>query len=311
MKMDFSIIIPTYNRREILLKCLQTLDELNYDKNRFEVIVVDDGSDDKTDQMVWDFAEDSDMSIEYFYQENKGQGNARNLGLNHAKGDVVVFIGDDIIVCPDFLKEHMRVHKNHPEENAACLGFIEWHPDLNITTFMNWLTNGSSVLGKFGGHQFAFEKLQGKDEADYNFFYTSNISLKRSLLMREKFDSKFNCYGWEDIELGFRLQKKHGLRLYYNKDAVAYHLHEILEESLEKRMLMVGKSIHLIDAIHPELRKSPSFWKLLTFRILSSAPSLTTLKVMKRDDGGVFSDLFFYALSKKYFLQGFYEGFNK
>lgn len=306
--MKLSIIIPTYNRKHILKLCLKALEKQNTSKKDFEVIVIDDGSTGGTFDYIKETIKQYSFSLRIFRQKNQGQGIARNFGLKKAKGSIILFIGDDIIPDKNFLKEHLAVHNLHPELSAVCLGRIEWHPDLNITPFMRWLSNGSSILGKFGGHQFAYEKLDGKFLADYNFFYTSNISLKKELLKEELFDPDFCQYGWEDIELGYRLEKKHGLKLYYNKDALAYHHHVITEDSLKTRMQLIGKSAHIIDKKHPELNKAPSPIKKLILQCISSRLSLVLLKIISKFSSHRILPYYYYALSKKYFLDGIREG---
>jgi len=298
MPMQLSIIIPTYNRAKILDECLKRLDNQDFMKNEFEVIIVDDGSNDSTKVVVKTAQKKLSIQITYLYQKNQGQGIARNYALRYAKGGIIAFIGDDILVLPDFVKQHLTYHRKYRHENEAVLGFIGWDPRLEITPFMQWLTNGSSVLGRFGGHQFAFEKLQGKKRADFNFFYTSNISLKRSLLKKHPFDSRFSSYGWEDIELGYRLLKRENLILYYNPMAVGYHMHSMDESGLERRMYQIGKSAHLFHKKYPELKKIPPKWKQFVFIMLSSKPVLALLKRISPNT------LYFYALSKKYYLKG-------
>ena len=302
--MQFTVIIPTYNRADILKECLERLDKQDFMKNEFEVIVVDDGSTDNTKQIVENAQKKLSIQILYLYQKNQGQGIARNYALRYAKGKIVAFIGDDILVLPDFIKQHLNFHRRYINENEAVLGFVGWDPRLEITPFMEWLTNGSSVLGKFGGHQFAYEKLQGKKKADFNFFYTSNISLKRSLLKKHPFDSRFSSYGWEDIELGYRLTKKENLILYYNPMAVGYHMHPMTESDLEKRMYQIGKSAHLLHKKYPELKKVPPKWKQFIFMLLGSKVILYLLKKIDPDI------LYFYALSKRYYLKGIKDGIN-
>jgi glycosyltransferase involved in cell wall biosynthesis len=297
--MQASFIIPTYNRAAQLEQCFEALLNQNFIKSEFEIVVVDDGSTDGTEKVVKKFADKEVVEIQYFRQENQGQGVARNLGIQKARGKVLLFIGDDIICVPDFLKEHMKLHDKYRAENEAVLGLILWHPSMKITPLMDFLTNGSAVLGRFGGHQFAFEKLEGKKMADYNFFYTSNISLKKSLLQKHSFDHVFSKYGWEDIELGYRLQKEEGMKLHYNNQAVAYHLHEIDDRNFKNRMKMIGKSARVIDQKYPELRKVPPFWKRFIFRLIGSRVALGFLKKG--------SAIHYYALSKKYFLEGLKE----
>lgn len=294
--MQASFVIPTYNRSYVLPKCIEALLDQNFVKSEFEIIVIDDGSTDDTEEVVKGFMKDSKVEIKYFKQENGGQGVARNFGVREARGKIIIFIGDDIICTPEFLHEHVRFHNKFRKENEAMLGLVLWHPDICVTSLMAFLTNGSSVLGRFGGHQFAYEKLQGKNMADYNFFYTSNISLKRTLLLKHSFDPVFSKYGWEDIELGYRLQKEEGLKLYYSNRAVAYHLHEISEKDFKNRMIMIGKSAKIIDQKYPELRKVPSFWKKIAFKGLASP----VLRMFLRKN----SPFYYYVLSKKYFLEG-------
>lgn len=302
-----SVVIPTYNRAEVLTDCLLKLANQEFLKSEYEIIVVDDGSTDNTKKIVDEMKHKSSVQLRYLYQKNQGQGIARNYGVKHARGKIIIFIGDDILVLKDFVKQHISYHRKYPKFNDAVLGFVGWDPRLEITVFMDWVTNGSSVFGKFGGHQFAFEKLQNQTVADYNFFYTSNISLKRSILIKNPFDSRFSSYGWEDIELGYRLTKKENLTLHYNPSAVGYHYHEIDEEDFKNRMKKIGKSAHLIHDKYPELKKIPSLFKKFIFILISNDLSLYLLKKICKISDDRFCTLYFYALSKKYFMKGLKE----
>lgn len=304
--MQLTVIIPTFNRAYILRECLEAIEHQDLPQKDFEVIVVDDGSKDDTPDVVDSF-KGKIHHLYYFRQENQGQGIARNSAVQKARGNVAVIINDDIIVREDFLSQHLRFHLRFPYEHEAVLGFTDWHPKLTRTPFMDWLTNGSTVMGRFGGHQFAYEKLKGKIEADYNFFYTSNISLKRSLLEQYPFDPAFSGYGWEDIELGYRLHKRAGLRLYYNPDAIGYHDHAMTEESLPVRMRSIGKSAWIFHHKYPELQKVPSWTKRFAFWLLSNQVSLGILRLLRNITQGKFTNLYYYALSKKYFMEGLRE----
>ncbi len=304
--MLISVIIPTYNRKRVLGDCLRALLRQTLPLDRFEVIVVDDGSRDETKSVVSSFMK-NDFNLKYVRQENQGQGVARNTGVAMACGKIIVLNQDDIIVRKDFLEEHLRMHLRHAGENEAVLGFTTWHPKLTLTNYMQWLTNGSSIMGKFGGHQFAYEKLKGKSEADYNFFYTSNLSLKKSLLEKYPFDPSFSGYGWEDIELGYRLFKRVGLKIYYNPKAIGYHDHVMTEEGMASRMRSIGAAAHIIHKKYPELNKVPPVWKKLIFQLLSSGIFIFLFKCLRNLTQGKCSSMYYYALSKKYFLEGLKE----
>ncbi len=297
-----SIVIPTYNRADILKECLEHLARQTCAREEFEVIVVNDGGSDSTAQVVSEFEKQHLMTLRYFEKENEGQGIARNFGVQQAKGEIVAFIGDDILVDETFAAEHLKMHAAHPEEQAGVLGFIEWDPRLPKTPLYEFLTNGSIILGRYGGHQFAYEKLEGATEATYDFFYTSNISLKTSLLKKFPFDTSFLKYGWEDIALGYQLVKEAGFRLFYTKQAFAYHYHPMDEESLKKRMYAIGKAAVLFDQKYPELHKIPTGKKLLAFQILGSAPVVGFFKLLANFLG--WYHWYYFAISKKYFLEG-------
>jgi glycosyltransferase involved in cell wall biosynthesis len=210
-----TVVIPTFNRKEILTKAIRAHLAQSALSETKEILVVDDGSTDGTEARVLEFAADSPVSIHYWQQSKRGQASARNLGIREAKGEIILFTDDDIIPAPDCVAEHLRWHDRHPELHAAVLGYVTWCPDVRPTPFMRW----------FGldGPLFAYAHFHGKSELDFRAFYTCNLSLKTDFLRRtEGFDEEFKGYGYEDTELGYRLQKN-GMRLLYNPRAVGYH----------------------------------------------------------------------------------------
>jgi glycosyltransferase involved in cell wall biosynthesis len=308
-KLELSIVIPTHNRANILKQCLKKLTESKFPTTKFEVVIVDDASTDNTEEVVNEFKEK--LNLNYHKQKKAGQGVARNYAIEQAKAEVIIFIGDDIFVNKNFLEEHYNFHQQNKQKNFAMLGLILWDPEINISALMDWSTNGSSLFGKFGGHQFAFEKLSHNKPANYNFFYTSNISLKKELLMSEKFDPWFDGYGWEDIELGYRLETNSDLKLIYNSQAIAYHHHEISLKEFKNRMYQIGHASHLFQAKHPEIKIRPSKYKQFVFSALSNNLFLFILKICNKVSKNKLNPLYFYCLSKKYYLKGFKNIPNK
>jgi glycosyltransferase involved in cell wall biosynthesis len=98
--MFFSCIIPVYNRPGELQELLRSLLTQTY--TQFEVIVVEDGSTLRCDEVVTSFSQD--LSIRYFYQENTGQGFARNFGMQQAKGDFFVILDSDVILPSSYFE---------------------------------------------------------------------------------------------------------------------------------------------------------------------------------------------------------------
>jgi glycosyltransferase involved in cell wall biosynthesis len=102
----FSIIMPTYERPKQIGRCLQALMQLDYPRDRFEAIVVDDGTKTPLDNVLSTFV--GQLNLLLLGQKNAALAAARNTGARHAKGDVLVFIDDDWAPVPDYLTRLAR-----------------------------------------------------------------------------------------------------------------------------------------------------------------------------------------------------------
>lgn len=103
--MKISIIIPTYNEERVILNCLNSLQEQGY--KDFEVIVVDDGSTDKTVDHIKIFKTER-FKLTFLSQGHKGPGAARNLAAKNASGDILVFLDADMTFDTEFLEELVK-----------------------------------------------------------------------------------------------------------------------------------------------------------------------------------------------------------
>ncbi|MBU0727402.1 glycosyltransferase [Patescibacteria group bacterium] len=269
--MKLSVIIPTYNRADTLKVCLQKL--LAQQGVDFEVIVVDDGSTDHTERIVKKFAE-----VRYIKQKSTHQAVARNRGVEEASGDVIVFIGDDIFVEPEFLMKHHDRHAENPDENVVVLGFTTWDPEVKITHYMRFLEDSGWQFG----YKFLHPKFIGRLDP-YKFFYTSNISLKKTLFDKEKFNEHFLYYGWEDIELGYRLWKHHSMEIYYEPNAIAYHHHHIPESGLQNKMRNVGRSALHFHRLQPDIRVIPMGLKAMVLKLASNRYTLPLFRILGKN----------------------------
>jgi glycosyltransferase involved in cell wall biosynthesis len=237
--MDFSVVIPTYNRLDMLVRVLDALDA-QIDAPPFETIVINDGSTDDTDRVI-----SQRKGITFRTQANAGPGQARNHGVSLAKGKFIVFIGDDTVPEPRFLAEHARVHRESNDDPLlACLGYTGWPRGERVTAFMDYINDY--------GLQFGYKLIEDGAVVPFNFFYTSNISIDRAVLAAHPFDTIFPSAAWEDIELAYRL-KEHGLQIRYNARAVTRHYHPMNVDSFARRQYTVGKSGAIFYQKHPEL----------------------------------------------------------
>jgi glycosyltransferase involved in cell wall biosynthesis len=240
---DISVIIPTYNREASLKKALTSFSRQTYPHDKFEIIVVDDGSTDATESVVRQLQNEMPYALRYFKQPNSGPGSARNEGIRQARSSVILFTGDDILPKEDLLEQYLEIHNK--QAGVAVLGFIEWSREIMATDFMNFLAPD--------GFQFRYGSIKDADDCDFRHFYTSNISLAKKWFSQDSFDEDFPYAALEDTELAYRLKNK-GLKIILNKKAVGYHHHFISPEEFYNKMRAVGYCASILLKKHPELR---------------------------------------------------------
>lgn len=223
----------------MLLRVIDAL-EAQVDAPEFEIIVINDGSSDDTDVVM-----SRRRGIVFRTQPNFGPGKARNHGVSLALGKFVVFLGDDTVPEPRFLAEHARVHREAGDDPLlACLGYTGWPDGERVTAFMDYINDF--------GLQFGYKLIRDGEVVPFNFFYTSNISLERKLMVEHPFDTTFPAAAWEDIELAYRLDHL-GLKIRYNAKAITRHHHPMNVDSFARRQYKVGKSGAIFYRKHPDL----------------------------------------------------------
>lgn len=237
-----SVIIPTYNRAQMLPGVLDAWRELDRaTKIPYEIVFSDDGSEDNSVALLEAV---SDLPIRVLRNAHGGASAARNAAIRAANGKRLLIIGDDIFPHPDLVNVHWELgQKLGPM--AATLGVVDWHPDLKINHLMNHIT-------EIGNEQFSYNRLQDGAFVDFRHFYTCNICVDRDILNQQEtlFDHRFDKYGFEDIELGYRLALQ-GLRLYYTRQAKGDHYHPYVIEGFCRRQMSAGEMAVLFRGFHP------------------------------------------------------------
>ena len=105
-KFIFSVIVPTYNRADEIIELLDSLEKQTISKNDFEVIIVDDGSTDNTENIISNYISNQKINISFIKQDHKGPGEARNLGMQKAQGKYYLFIDSDCIADKEWLSSY-------------------------------------------------------------------------------------------------------------------------------------------------------------------------------------------------------------
>lgn len=268
--MYVSVVIPTYNRKDLLKETIASLCQQTYPKDQYEIVVADDGSTDGTREMVRILKTSCPLS--YRWQENKGRSGARNLGISLARGDLILFLDDDVIADHRLLEEHVRYHEKH--HNILVMGAVRASAQLQVTPFT----------------EFGLSKAVG-DVADvvedgfvpFVFCATLNLSIRRQhLLVIGPLDEDFREYGWEDVDFGYRAHKA-GLRIMYNPRAIGYHAFHATD--LEKNCALgrvIGRSAVTLLRKHPELLEHlPMLWDKGYISWLNDPPHIILRKLAR------------------------------
>jgi len=205
--MNVSIVIPTFNRKPILIKCLHALEKQKLNKliSSYEIIVIDDGSTDGTSQWIKENQIDLPHVVLY-QQEHGGPALGRNLGVIKSGGDIIIFIDSDLVVENKFLIHHVnKLNKHWLKKNKKC---FTYGSVINTSNFIDPLSEVNKIT-----------------DISFAYFATGNVAISKDLLMEVGlFDTSFSLYGWEDLELGERLRKL-GTKLIKCPEAKGFHWH--------------------------------------------------------------------------------------
>jgi glycosyltransferase involved in cell wall biosynthesis len=197
--MKASAIVVTYNRASIINRCIEKL--LVQSADDYEVIVIDDGSIDSTQENMRKI---KDRRFRYFRnKKKKGQPQARNKGIKNSKGDIIIFVDSDVLVDKNFIRDHIDLHKRR--ERLIVQGMVKHIRQIEDYGKANWKIDGLCLTG----------------------LITQNVSVKKKYLVEiEGFDESFgDTMGYMDVEIGRRLKTKLGLKTVYSfRKCLAWHL---------------------------------------------------------------------------------------
>jgi GT2 family glycosyltransferase len=212
VELNTSVIIPTFNRRDAVLQTLAVLAQCEAPAGGWEAILVDDGSTDGTDDAVRDWIKQSNAPVRYEQQPNAGPARARNQGAALAKGDVLIFLDNDILVQPDFLRRHVETLAANP--GCWIMGRIHHPAQLRESPF-----------GRYRDDLWeAFHRAHNPDAiTETDGITAANISLRAEDFRRlGGFDEGYSIASCEDSELGMRARKS-GIRVLYHPGIVVVH----------------------------------------------------------------------------------------
>jgi len=237
--MKISVVIGTYNQKGTLKTVLESFSKQTLAASEFEIVVADSSSNDGTDSMVKSL--NLPYQLNYLRLENKGKAYARNQAVENAKAEIILLTDADMVADPNLLAQHVALHEKHGD--VAIEGVT-----LNLK---KELSADELAPDSPDVEPYIKQKLKPEQELKWSYFLSGNLSLrKQTFIEAGAFDEKFSVYGWEDIELGYRL-KKMKIKLIYAPKAINYHFHFVTGQDMLKRKYNMGQSAAYFYKKHP------------------------------------------------------------
>jgi len=274
--MLFSLIIPVFNRPDEVDELLESLSQQDFNEN-FEVVIVEDGSTLRCDDVVQKYAEK--LHLTYYFKENSGPGSSRNYGMNIAKGDYFIIFDSDCIIPKSYLTEVAKALK---ENYVDCFG----GPDAALDSFSDIQKAINFAMTSFlttGGIRGGSEKIDKFQPRSFNMG-----------LSRKAFDGSNgfgNIHPGEDPDLSIRLWNL-GFETKLFPKAFVYHKRRIDWEKFTVQVNKFGKARPILNSWYPKYNKLTFFF-----------PSVFII--------GLFLSVLLYILSQKfdYLLQMYFVYF--
>lgn len=255
----FSIIIPTFNRKSLVIKCVKALLDQNFSKINYEIIVVDNNSSDGTVEALKDFP------IKLLVEKKQGSYSARNKGISQAKGSWIVFIDDDCLAQKDMLVNFQKFTSD--SKIGALAGKII---QLNTHTFLDdWLKRTRIVNQKMAlNHPYL------------PFALTANVSYQKEIFDKiGLFDDTFSNGG--DIDFSWRMQIQTGLKIKYIPQAIVYHQPRETFKKFLKQVYFYGYGEKMLENKFKLSSNTPQRIKRTFGYLILSLPRFIFYKVLK------------------------------
>ena len=235
---SFSIVIPSFQRRDLVAEAVRAVQRIDY-PGAVDLIVVVDGSTDGTAAALAEVS--GPIPLQVIEQPNSGAAAARNRGAIAARGDVILFLDDDMICQGDILRHHARSYAGGAD---AVLGHIPLDP-----------ASPPSLLSRDVGlwAERRAEKLRGGAPLTLFDLLTGQISIRRSVFAElGGFDASFTrggSFGNEDLDLGTRLLDRY--KVSFNPDAVSYQRYVVTPRRQMRQWFEAGRADVAFARKHP------------------------------------------------------------
>jgi len=249
-----SVIVPAYNAEKTIASTLEALLNQKYSRKKYEVILVDDGSKDKTYEVAKKFP------VKIYRIKHKGPAYARNFGAKKAKGDIILFTDADCVPDKNWIKNMVE-----PFKNSEIVGVSGTYRTLNPKKFM----------ARFCGYVIEHRHRSMKKQKFIDFIGTFSAGYRKNIFLKFKgFDERFTKAQGEDPELSFRISKS-GHKMVFQHNAFVKHPHlESLRKYLKQKYQrakwrnLIYWSGHKEKILADSYSAKPLFLQIFGFAIL-------------------------------------------
>lgn len=224
----FTVIVPAYNRAEEISELLLSLALQTIPRSDFEIIIVDDGSTDNTESIVSKFVSETKLNLRFLKQDHKGPGEARNLGMDHAFGNYLIFIDSDCIADKDWLTAYKNVIGNispagfgGPDKVLPNFSPIQKAIDYSMTSF---ITTGG---------------IRGHSKKKISKYYPRSFNMGVRSDVVKKIGGMGKLRHGQDIEFSHRIIST-GEPVIKVQDAVVYHKRRVSIKKFFKQVFNWG-----------------------------------------------------------------------
>ncbi len=257
--MQFSIIVPVYNRPNEVKELLDSLVKSNC-KEAIEIIIIEDGSTDRCETIIDSF--EDKLKITYYFKQNSGPGSSRNFGMNKANGDYFILFDSDCLIPENYFTEVINELQSGfvdffggPDKSAKSFSTIQKAINFAMTSIVTTggLRGGSEAVGAFQPRSF-------------------NMGISKNAFLASK--GFGNIHPGEDPDLSIRLWKL-GYKSRLFKKAFVYHKRRLDWDKYELQVSKFGKARPILNIWHPEYAKL-TYW-FPTFFIIGFFISIVLL----------------------------------
>lgn len=256
-----SVIIPTYNRKANLRRVFAALAKQDLNKDEYEVVVSDDGSQDNSVEAITEFQDR--LNFQYYWQPNKGfrAPIVRNMGAKLAKGDSYLFLDSDVMLWPGALSTYKNFIQANPD--AIIAGRYDWLEPMDFSVhdvYANWdkiITNQMPNIGVGPSKGIIGPDLRSigvsmfTDEVKDNYclaLFSGNMVIPKHVFWAVGgFDESMVGHGGEDCELAMRLQQA-GYKAIFTERTIGYHIYH--DRNQEKNQVEVNINIEYMKKKH-------------------------------------------------------------